>query len=287
MFRKRAVEAMKRMHMYQTHPDFDQEASRIYVFIGEESALSPLRRLCTRKMVPKCVRCPYGRKTCLPALVSLDAIVPRAKKGSYTHGNVQLIDVGCNFVKLGFDLNEAIALIGVLGDQRDLRVDSNGMLCPASSSRVDHATMSTAVIEAWAKKMLVDRPEALHSRRDLTVRQLVRMIKPFMVTETTYRDPSGAELFLALASPDRIDAQQGYVERLNLLRKSCVNDAPIVAWLKQISPTAIRRGARLQKQNVRLPFSDWGDAILRRRGEFNDPQPLPAETVHEYEDNIE
>lgn len=193
---------------------------------------------------------PYGHRTVSPTTVSLDRIRPRKDGGGYWSDNIQLVHVACNFVKLDFGLKEALFLVGRLGGQHDFQVDGDGMLSPPTEPRVDHATMSTVVIEAWAAGALVDRGNSMrHERELLTLEEIVRVTKPYMVTETTYRDPSGKELPLALASLDRIRPSGVYEEGnirplltgLNMLRRMCVNDAPIIDYLKQITPEAVSR----------------------------------------------
>lgn len=50
-----------------------------------------------------------------------------------------------------------MVLIAHLGAECRFEADENGMLSPAVSPRVDHETMSLAVVEAWAKR--IARPD--------------------------------------------------------------------------------------------------------------------------------
>lgn len=292
LFIQRAHSALRRLDIDKTDPLYYEEAQRIYVFMSEAFAEDPFCPDCGVEMVPISRSSVYGPHTRLPAMVSLDAIHPRSDGGDYANGNMRIVDIGCNCVKLNFTADEAMVLIAHLGAERCFDVDANGMLCPPTKPRVDPERMNTAVIEAWAKRCLA------HNRRhavQLTVAQLVQVVKKFMITETMYRDPSGSELPLAVASLDRIDPRKIYTEDnvrplltgLNLLRAQCVNDASIIAYLQQISPAAICKGKRLEEeQHVALPFSDWGDRILRR-GDLNDMGPLPLETAEASESRLE
>jgi hypothetical protein len=90
---------------------------------------------------------------------------------------------------------------------------------------------------------------------DITVSELIKITKDRMVTEHTYRDASGVELPLYLSSSDRIDPDEAYtadnvrlfVTGLNMLRRRCRSDAPVVAWPGQIPQTAIERSRRMQR----------------------------------------
>jgi hypothetical protein len=145
---KRALSAVHRMDIDRSHPDYFAESYRLYVWMSEAYAEDPCCRMCDAKVTATRTPAPYGPHTGLPTMVSLDAIRPRGDRGSYWNDNIQLVDVGCNCVKLKFDLEEAMVLIGRLGGQRDLHVDDDGMLCPPKEPRVDHATMKTVVVEA-------------------------------------------------------------------------------------------------------------------------------------------
>jgi hypothetical protein len=87
-----------------------------------------------------------------PRLIpSLDAIHPRPRCGTYAGDNRRLLDIGCNFVKLGLTADEATVLLRHSGAERVLDVDESGILCPPTRSQVDKETMSTAVVKAWAE----------------------------------------------------------------------------------------------------------------------------------------
>lgn len=141
-------------------------------------------------------------------MASIDAMVPRSKGGDYSNKNARLVDSGCNFVKLAFSAEEAMVLIGRLGAERALDVDERGMLCPPTRSQINVDFMSTAVVEAWAKKMI--RCTTRRHPVEMTTDDRVQLVKGYMVTESDYRDPSGIKLPLAAASLDRIDPDEGY-----------------------------------------------------------------------------
>ncbi|PWN20159.1 hypothetical protein BCV69DRAFT_221682 [Microstroma glucosiphilum] len=246
--------------------------------------------------------CPHWE--CLPMAQApscqawyLDAIVPRSNRGIYSDDNIHLLHVGCKFVKQAFDLEEAMVLIAHLGEDCRFEVGANGMLCPAVLSRVDHETMSLAVVEAWAKRPARPKHRSHHVSAiegPLTLEQIVRVVKRVMVTETTCRDPSGSELPLPLASLDRINPNGDYTEDnirllllgLNKLRRVCVDERPIVDWLKRISPATISRGRRLREQeHVRLPYSSWGEKLLARVG-VDEIEALPMEAMESQEEGL-
>ncbi|PWN19632.1 hypothetical protein BCV69DRAFT_27019 [Microstroma glucosiphilum] len=179
-FMAKAVQAVQRLGLRPEDPGYRDEVRRSYGLMSEMFARNPRCEYCQVLMVPVAGSSPYGPNTILPSMPSLDAIHPRSKGGTYAHDNFRLIDVGCNFVNLDLTGDEAAVLIGRLEAGRVLDVDANGMLCPATRSRVDKDTMFAIVVEAWARRTVRlvrqhNRQQHRHSA-DITVAELVPKI---------------------------------------------------------------------------------------------------------------
>jgi hypothetical protein len=171
-FKAASFAACARIGIGSTHAAFQASIETVYRTARVEFQMDRRCRICKKEMAAQRSRDigHYGPGTVNPRVLTIDAILPRRRGGLYTPDNIQLLCMGCNLCKWFGTTEEGQLLVGMLGRNKDLRVDERGLLV-AKRPDVPHRPSAEALrpirVSTWAAHELPSL--GIANERHLTV----------------------------------------------------------------------------------------------------------------------